>query len=123
LQRPGEAYAVWRLCQEDGSVASWYINLQDPVRIHDDCVDTLDHELDVVVTPNGQRWYIKDAEQVDVSARQGRFDRSQADRIRRQADQIVASLRSGHRWWEGWLDWNPEPTWLAPDGLPPGWDS
>jgi protein associated with RNAse G/E len=71
--RPREAYAGWRLCQEDGSVARWYINLQDPFRIHDQCVDTLDHELDVVVTPDGQHWHIKDAERVDVSARQGRF--------------------------------------------------
>jgi Protein of unknown function (DUF402) len=122
LQRPGEAYAVWRLSQEDGSLARWYINLQDPFRIHDQCVDTLDHELDIVVTPDGQHWHIKDAERVDVSARQGRFDSAQADRIRRQADHIVATLRSGHRWWDAWLDWNPEPTWLAPDRLPSGWD-
>jgi len=36
------------------------------------------------------------------------FDSGQADRIRRQADQIVATLRSGHHWWDAW------PTSLGP---------
>jgi protein associated with RNAse G/E len=32
-------------------VARWYINLQHPFRIHDQCVDTLDHELDIKARP------------------------------------------------------------------------
>jgi hypothetical protein len=121
LQRPGEAYAVWRLAHDDGSVATWYVNLQAPFVAHGGCVDTLDHELDVVVTADGRSWTIKDADMVDVSTRLGRFDADQADRIRRQADDVLTLLTAGDRWWDPWQTWHPDPAWTAPKALPTSW--
>ncbi|HET6954102.1 MAG TPA: hypothetical protein VFI47_27300 [Acidimicrobiales bacterium] len=75
------------------------------------------------MSPDGRSWRIKDADQVDVSARLGRFDTAQADRIRRQADEIEHLLRRGERWWDAWAGWTPDPAWVAPANLPAGWDA
>ncbi|HEV7760671.1 MAG TPA: DUF402 domain-containing protein [Acidimicrobiales bacterium] len=123
LQRPGEAYAVWRLGHEDGSLARWYLNLQAPFAVHGHYLDTLDHELDVVVEPGSHVGRIKDAEKVDESARRGRFDTAQAERIHRQGDDLLALVRAGDHWWEPWRTWEPDPSWAAPDTIPDGWDA
>jgi hypothetical protein len=123
LQRPGDAYAVWRLAGDDGSLAQWYVNLQDPFRIVGDHLGTLDHELDVVVSPDGLHCHVKDAELVDASVGLGRFDAAQAARIHRQAEEILAAVQRGDRWWERWRDWRPDETWTAPDALPDGWEA
>jgi hypothetical protein len=123
LQRPGEPYAVWRLSREDGSLARWYVNLQAPFQIRGGNVDTLDHELDIVVEPGGRVGRIKDAEKVDESARLGRFDTAQAREIHRQGEAILALVRAGDHWWEPWRTWEPDPTWTAPATLPAGWET
>jgi hypothetical protein len=99
------------------------INLQAPFEVRGHCLDTLDHELDVVVGPGSHVGRIKDAEKVDESARRGRFDTAQAERIHRQGEDLLALVRAGDPWWEPWRSWEPDPTWTAPDTIPDGWDT
>ena len=124
LQRPGEAYAVWVFWTgSPRRLGSWYLNLQDPFRRSEIGLDTEDHELDIVVLPNGE-WVLKDEETLTERVTQGRFTPSMEIRIRAQGAAIVEMLISGHRWWDAaWARWEPSLGWTAPPAAAAGWDT
>jgi hypothetical protein len=122
LQRPGDAHAIFVFWEgPERRLACWYVNLQEPFRRTRVGFDTYDHELDIVVEPDGS-WWLKDAELLDESVRGGRFTDEEAAEIRAEAQRLERELASGRRWWdESWADWEPEPDW-TPAPLPEGWD-
>lgn len=121
LHRPGDAYSVdlfWR--GDSREFAGWYINLQDPFRRDADGFDTLDHELDYLVAPDGA-WSEKDGELFEQRVREGRYDADLAEAIRRTGAQVRATLRHGTHWWQdSWRHWQPPEQWDATT-LPQGW--
>jgi Protein of unknown function (DUF402) len=123
LQRPGDAYSVdlfWR--GEDREFACWYLNLQDPVRRHRAAFDTLDHELDYWVGPDGV-WHEKDAELFEQRVREGRYSQEQATAIRAVGASVRDMLTRGDQWWDpAWADWRPADSWRGTT-LPAGWDA
>jgi hypothetical protein len=123
LQRPGEAYAVWLFWRGPGRVlACWYLNLQAPFRRAQRGIDTQDHELDIVIQPNGA-WRFKDEERLDPWIELGRWTADEVAAIRAEGDRIAAELEEGRRWWsEEWARWEPDPTWRGGE-LPLGWDA
>jgi Protein of unknown function (DUF402) len=122
LQRPGDAYAVWVFWSgPTRELACWYLNLQAPFRRTEIGYDTYDHELDLVVEPDGS-WWLKDDDQLDERIRAGRFTEHEAAAIRAEGERLAGELAAGRRWWdESWAEWEPDPDW-APAPLPEGWD-
>ena len=73
VQRPGDAYAVWHFWTGDERrFEAWYVNLQEPVRRTAIGYDTQDHELDLIVLPDGQ-WFVKDDEKMEQRIAEGRY--------------------------------------------------
>jgi hypothetical protein len=114
LLRPGRAHALWVVWDaSDDRFLGWYVNLQDPFEPDDLGFVTVDHDLDVVVEPDGA-WRWKDEHEVAASARAGRVDAAAA---RAEGERVIAE-------WPfptGWEDWEPDPRRGIPN-LPDGWD-
>ena len=121
LHRPGDAYSVdlfWT--GPDREFEGWYLNLQDPFRRHETGFDTLDHELDYWLTPDGD-WREKDRELFHQRVAEKRYDDAQARRIEATGREVTAMLDAGATWWdEGWSRWQPPTRW-GPVAPPPGW--
>ncbi len=122
LHRPGDAHAVWVFWHgPDREFRGWYLNLQAPYERTEIGIDTLDHELDIVVDPSGA-WRFKDADLLESSVDEGRFSRSEADEILVEGVRLGRALDSGVRWWdESWATWVPSPHLTVPLTLPDGW--
>ncbi len=122
LQRPGEAHAVWLFWTgPERRLDFWYVNLQAPFRRTALGIDTQDHELDIVIQPDGS-WQFKDEEWLDRWVELGRWTAAEVKAIRTEGARIATELDGGRRWWsEGWADWRPDPAWRGGD-LPEGWD-
>jgi hypothetical protein len=122
LQRPGDAYSVWHFWSgEERRFASWYLNLQAPFRRTAIGYDTQDHELDVVVLPDGQ-WSLKDDEKMEQRVREGRYSAAEVAEIRAVGSTIVQMLDAHAVWWDpAFTSWSPDPSWSTPT-LPSGWE-
>lgn len=123
LHRPGDPYAVWCWWRPDRQFMGWYVNLQAPLRRTPIGVDSLDLELDLLVSPSFEV-FLKDEAQVDVSAALGRFSAATATAIHDLGATVKAQIESGDRWWDdGWRDWTPPAELRIPPRLAPGWES
>ena len=111
-QRPGDAHAVWAFWTGPERVFShWYVNFQDPFVRTADGFDTFDHELDLVVMPDGS-YHWKDVAEFEQMVADGKFSDAEAQGIRDEAAKVVAALDRGERWWdESWAAWTPPPGW------------
>jgi len=122
LHRPRDAYAVFVFWTgSERTLDCWYLNLQEQYRRTPIGFDTFDHELDVVVSPDGS-WRLKDSDLLDLRVREGRFTPEQAAASRSEAARLERELELGRRWWDdAWATWRPPPDW-TPTPLPEGWD-
>lgn len=122
LHRPGDAYSVdlfWT--GPERTFAGWYLNLQEPFARHCRGFDTLDHELDYWLAPDGS-WSVKDDELFEQRVVEGRYSTDQAVAIRATGRQVVEMLSSGSPWWDkSWAEWTPPSHWQSLH-LPEGWD-
>lgn len=123
LQRPGEAHAVWLFWRgHERTLRFWYVNLQAPFRRTPLGIDTQDHELDIVVEPDGA-WRFKDEQWLDEWVRLGRWTQDEVAAIRGEGARIAAELDAGRHWWkESWATWEPDPAWQGGE-LPDDWDA
>jgi hypothetical protein len=116
--RPGAAHAIWHFWTGDERrFAHWYVNLQAPFARNGYAFDTHDHELDVVVRPDGS-WHWKDEDKMDDWVRRGRFTREEVAEVRAEGERVIAD-------WPfptGWEGWEPDPEWSVPE-LPDDWDA
>lgn len=99
----------------------WYINLQDPPKRSATGFETMDHILDLIVGFDLSWWQWKDDHEIARAVELGVVSRSQADRVRRNGEQVIAHVESGEAWWTEWSDWSPDETAPIPR-LPEGWD-
>jgi hypothetical protein len=111
LMPPAAAHSVWWFF-EQGRFTGWYVNLEEPCTRRPDGVDTDDHVLDIVVTPQ-RTWEWKDADEFD-----GRigdpmyFDEATAAAIRAEGDRIVTRIEAGEFPFDGtYTDFRPDPAW------------
>jgi Protein of unknown function (DUF402) len=116
-RRPGDAHTIWHFWRgDDRHFDGWYVNLQAPFARDGDQFDTQDHELDIVVRPDGS-WEWKDEDEMEGWVRRGRFTLEEVADIRAEGERVLAE-------WPfptGWEDWEPDPSWPIPS-LPAGWD-
>ena len=123
LQVPGESYAIWHFWGgRDRRFTGWNLNLEDPFRRSPSTVDTLDHEVDIVVRPDGSA-ELKDVELVEECVRHGRFDAAFADAVIGRGNELLQRLQdSAGPWWDQrWARWEPPPSWTALCSLPADW--
>lgn len=124
LQAPGDPYSIWHFWEGlERTFAGWYINLQDAFRRSGRAMDTLDHEVDVVVNVDGSA-ELKDVDRVADCVRMGRFDAAFGEVVATRGRELVDRLNGPEGiWWDrGWDDWQPPAEWSAPVQLPEGWD-
>jgi hypothetical protein len=121
LMRPGDAYSPWLMKPEDGSGATWYVNLQDPFGRTPIGFDTMDHILDVVVSPDGRSGSWKDEVEFAHATAIGIVDAEEAGAIRAAGEDVMKLVERGESWWIDWQDWAPDPSWPIPE-FPAEWD-
>lgn len=108
LTRPGDEFEVWASpgMRDDG--ASWYVNLQDPLRRVGAGFTTMDHVLDLVVSPDMRSWEWKDEAEFELAQEAGLFSSSRAAEIRAVGLGIVTALQAGQPPWDpSWAAWTP----------------
>lgn len=123
LHRPGDPYAVWAYWSPlpDRVFLGWYVNIQTPYRRTPIGIDSLDLELDLLVSP-ALEVTLKDEDQVGRSAELGRFSDAEADAIHATGARIKAEIERGDIWWDGsWSEWTPTNDLRRTPALPDGW--
>ena len=123
LHRPGDPYAVWAYWREppERRFMGWYVNIQVPFRRTEIGIDSLDLELDLLVSPTYEVM-LKDEEHVAESAALGRFSQQTGERIHALGGQLADEIRTGHPWWDpAWSAWAPTAALRIPPALDPSW--
>ena len=107
----------------DGDVRRWYVNLEAPFRRTAIGLDTRDHHLDIVLTPDLRTATWKDEDELDDAVAFGSMTADEAATVRAEAARALHWIRRGdHPAIDGrWRTWRPPPHWRAPS-LAPGWE-
>jgi hypothetical protein len=123
LHRPGDPFAVWAYWGgPDRTFLGWYVNIQVPLRRTAIGIDSLDLELDLLVSSELEV-FVKDEEHVDQSAALGRFTSDDAATIHALGARLKARIEEeGACWDEAWSTWTPPPALLEVPTLVDGWD-
>jgi predicted RNA-binding protein associated with RNAse of E/G family len=127
LIRPGVAHAVWWMFDDHGTFLSWYVNLEDPGVRWDDGhaagVDTVDHDLDIVVGPD-RSWRWKDEDELtERLAFPEHYWVRDPHAVRAEGERVIALIEAGAFPFDGsWCDFRPAPSWDGAADLLPGWD-
>jgi hypothetical protein len=120
---PDTPYAVLLLRNADDAVDGWYVNIQEPLRRTALGFDTVDHALDVVISPDRTGWTWKDEDELAAAIDAGLFTAEEADGFRAAGERGVRRvLLEEPPFDRDWLAWRPDPTWGMPQ-LPVGWDT
>jgi hypothetical protein len=122
LHRAGDPYAVWAYwAGPERTFLGWYVNIQMPYRRTAIGIDSLDLELDLLVSPTYEVT-LKDEAHVDQSGALGRYSMGTAARIHEVGAEVRAAIEAGGGWWdERWSEWVPPPDLRQPPSLPEGW--
>jgi hypothetical protein len=128
LLHPHDAeYSVWFFFTPAGTFDRWYVNLENPAVRWDDGavagVDTVDHDLDIVVDPD-RTWRWKDEDEFAEHLRYpDLYWVSDADAVRAAGERVVKLVEAGDFPFDGTgTDFRPPPHWPVPAAVPAGWD-
>lgn len=116
FMREGDAHTVELFWDPDWTFLGWYVNLQAPLVVAADKLDTTDWALDVWVEPNGE-WRWKDEDDFARAQELGVLDSAAAAAVRAEGERVIAE----QPWPTGWEDWRPPDDW-EPLPLPLDWD-
>lgn len=105
LRREGDWYSVWKFFDASGFL-SWYVNFETPYVRRADGVDINDLQLDLVITPGGDRRW-KDVEHLAPCLDSGRITLDETLHVLHAAADVAALLERDERWWAPWDDWAP----------------
>jgi Protein of unknown function (DUF402) len=120
-------YSVWLLFTEALDFNGWYVNLERPiVRWRDGDltgVDTIDYDLDIVVTPD-LTWRWKDEDEFAERLAYPRIywvDDEAA--VRAEGERVIKRIEAGDYPFDGTMtEFRPDPSWPVPSVMPSGWD-
>ena len=123
LHRPGDPFAVWAYWgRPDRRFLGWYVNIQVPFQRTSIGIDSLDLELDLLVSP-ALEVALKDEDHVDRSAALGRFTTDDAVAIHALGARVKAQIEEEGAWWDrSWSRWTPPAELLDAPRLAEGWD-
>jgi hypothetical protein len=110
IGRDDQAFEVWRFATPDErDVASWYVNLQQPLRRTADGFETLDHVLDIVVAADLSWWRWKDEDELLLAVEHGVIAADDAAAIRETGEEVIDAIERGDPPWDlSWATWNPD---------------
>lgn len=111
---PGQAHSVWWFFR-DGQFTHWYINLESPYTRGPNSTSSVDHHLDIVVSPD-RTWQWKDEDDLDEAIGvPGFWTASEARNIRDEGLRAVEPAATGAFPFDGrWCDYAPDPSWPTP---------
>jgi hypothetical protein len=113
--RRGDAHTVEVFWDEEWNFLGWYANLQAPIAVRGDRLDTTDHALDIWVEPDGS-WEWKDERDFAEAQELGILAAAAAAEVRAEGERVFAE----RPWPTGWEDWRPPAEW-KPLALPEDW--
>jgi Protein of unknown function (DUF402) len=116
FERPGASHSIEIYWHLDWSLLGWYVNLQSPLVVTGNRLDTTDWVLDITVSPDGV-WEWKDEEELEESVELGIFDAGDVAAVRAEGERVLGEPRP---WPTGWEDWRPPAGW-GPLRLPDDW--
>jgi hypothetical protein len=123
LATPGAAHAVYVMWETGQTkLRCWYIDLQEPLRRTTIGFDTMDHLLDIVVSPDRLEWRWKGEDEFREAEAIGVYSPEEARAIQAEGEQVIELLCAGQSpFCDGWERWSPPLEWEIPE-LPDGWD-
>ena len=125
LVRFGDEHATILLWGEhDWEFKCWYINFQLPLQRRAGGFETMDLTLDLLLSPDLDRWQWKDEDEfVDIGIPGGWYTPEQLAELKAYGRGVIGQAQARARPFnEPWPDWRPDPSWL-PLALPAGWDA
>ncbi len=115
LLYPHRYYAVYLFwAHSNGNFEGWYVNFQMPFTRTDFSIDTLDLEIDLIVTPE-HTWHWKDEEEYMAGIKRGSISPEIADEVEKSRIEVLAMVDAKDSPFDtGWLNWQPDPSWAIP---------
>jgi hypothetical protein len=120
---PTEAFSTY-IMWETGTknLICWYANLQEPIRRTRIGFDTMDHTLDIIISPDMTEWKWKDYDEFMEVQKAGFYSSQRAHDIQSEGEKAVRLITSErHALYEAWKEWQADPEWELPK-LSPLWD-
>jgi hypothetical protein len=121
LSIPGHKYSVILLKNSDSTLYQWYINLEEPLKRSRLGFDYEDLILDIILSPDLSGWRWEDEDELEEAVGAGLISREQAAHVYAEGKRVIASLQSGKSIFNGWENWQPDPSWPVPT-LPEDWN-
>lgn len=129
LHPPQAPYSVWFFYTgPDAEFTSWYVNLERPGVRWENAdglvgLDTVDYDLDIVVTPD-RTWRWKDEEEfLDHLAVPENYWVDDEAAVRASGAEVVGLIEAGgFPFDDSMVDFRPDPRWAVPTTIPAGWD-
>jgi hypothetical protein len=114
LMQPEARHSVWWFF-EDGVFAGWYVNLEEPYTRWPGGVQTTDHVLDIVATPE-RRWEWKDLGEFERhTGHPLYYDEAGAAAIRAEGERLTGLIDAGVFPFDGThTDFRPGSAWPVP---------
>lgn len=119
----GAAYALYVMWEASTrKMRCWYVNLQEPLRQTRIGFDTMDHMLDIVISPDRTKWRWKDEDEFSEAEAIGVYSHAKVSSIRAEGERVIAIMHANASpFCDGWEDWTPPAEWTIPK-FPDGWE-
>ncbi|MPZ50878.1 MAG: DUF402 domain-containing protein [Dehalococcoidia bacterium] len=114
LHPSGEHHSIRLFWRHGWDFRMWYVNMEDPYVRTERGIQTNDHTLDVVITPDFQ-WSWKDEPEFEALTKAGHIPAELARSVRSEGERMIKRVEA--RQWpfnQPWPDWRPDPSWVAP---------
>lgn len=118
---PDRPYGIGLFWDADsGAFRNYYVNFQLPYRRSHAGFDSLDLDLDLVVSPD-LSWRWKDEDDWAVARTCGALAAETIASVEASRVEVLARVAAGLGDLRGWVGWTPDPAW-KPARLRAGWD-
>jgi hypothetical protein len=124
---PGVDHSVWFFRTDDDVFTQWYVNLEEHAVRWDDGalagIDVTDQDLDIVARPD-RSWRWKDEDEfAERLALPEHYWVPDEAAVWAEGHRVIKLIEAAEFPFDGtWTDFQPDPTWVTPTELPPGWD-